>query len=297
VAPAFRASVLERWDAELIQPVLGRLLERIAPLGRAELVRDVTSQYPVQVICGMLGVPMEDHRQFAAWAEAVSTGPMNPEEGVIASRAMREYLSAIVEARRREPMGDFIGDLVSVEIDGERLSDEKIYGFLRLLLPAGAETTYRAMGNALFALLTRPGVLAEVVADRTLIPAVIEEALRWETSVTRVSRVATRDVEVGGCPIPAGAPVIICTGSADRDEARFEDPQSFRIDRPHQGHLAFGTGPHQCLGLHLARLELRVGLNAIFDRLHHLRLDPDAQAPTIGGLAFRSPDALPVLFD
>jgi cytochrome P450 len=153
------------------------------------------------------------------------------------------------------------------------------------------------MGNALCALLSHPDVLAAVIADRELLPAVIEETLRWETSVTMVSRVATVDTEVAGCPIPAGSPVNVLTGSANHDASRFDDPEAWRIDRPPAQHLAFGTGPHQCLGMHLARLELRAGLDAILTGLPGLRLDPDAPARTIAGFAFRGPTTLPVVFD
>jgi cytochrome P450 len=296
VAHAFRASALERWNAELIRPAIDRLLDDLAPRGRADLVRDVTSRYPVQVICGIVGVPVEDHARFHRWAEEINTGPLDPPRGFAASRAMRDYLAPIVADRRREPRGDLISDLVVAEVDGDRLTDEKIYGFLRLLLPAGAETTFRVMGNALTALLTHPEVMAQVAADRDLLPAVIEETLRWETSVTQVSRVATRDVDVAGCPIPAGSAVGVITGSANRDDARFEDPDEWRIDRPAAHHLAFGTGPHQCLGMHLARLELRVGLDSILTRLPGLRLDPDAPPPVIEGYAFRGPTTLPVVY-
>jgi cytochrome P450 len=296
VAHAFRASVLERWDEQLVRPVIHGLLDVIAPTGRADLVRDVTLRYPVQVICGIVGVPIEDHEQFATWAEHINTGPLAPARGRAASEAMRDYLAVLVEARRATPTGDLLSELVHAEVDGERLTDEKIYGFLRLLLPAGAETTFRVMGNALVALLTHPDALAAVRADRARLAAVIEETLRWETSVTMVMRVATRDTEVDGCPIPAGSPVGVITGSANHDEARFADPATWTLDRPAQHHLAFGTGPHQCLGMHLARLELRVGLDAILDRLPDLRLDPDAPPQEIRGFAFRGPDALPVRF-
>jgi cytochrome P450 len=186
---------------------------------------------------------------------------------------------------------------VTAEIDGERLSDEHIYGFLRLLLPAGAETTFRALGNALLALLSRPEVFERVRNDRSLIDAVIEETLRWETSVTMVNRETACPVAFGDVTVPAGASVIVCTGSANHDEARYDNGEEWDLDRPAQAHLAFGTGRHQCLGMHLARLELRVGLNAILDRLPGLRLDPDAPPPHIEGHAFRSPPTLPVLFD
>jgi cytochrome P450 len=297
VAHAFRASALERWDAQLIRPTITRLLDEITPAGRADLVQAITSKYPVQVICGIVGVPLEDSAQFHRWAELINTGPLDPPRGLAASQAMREYLEPIVEDRRHNPGDDLISDLVHAEIDGHQLTDEKIYGFLRLLLPAGAETTYRVMGNALVALLTHPDAMAKVVADRGLVPAVIEETLRWESSVTQVSRVAAADTEIAGCPVESGAPVSVLVGSANHDEARYDAPEDWRIGRPPQHHVAFGTGQHQCLGMHLARLELRVGLDEILTRLPNLRLDSDAPAPLIQGFAFRGPDSIPVVFD
>jgi len=297
VAHAFRASQLEQWDGLLVRPTIERLLDAIAPAGKGDLVLDVTSRYPVQVICGIVGVPLEDSAQFHQWAEEINTGPLHPPVGMAASKAMRDYLAPIVEDRRINPQGDLISDLVHAEIDGERLTDEKIYGFLRLLLPAGAETTFRAMGNALVALLSEPGLYDRVIADPSLLPAVIEETLRWETSVTQVSRVATRDTEISGCPIPAGSAIAVLVASANHDEARYPHSGDFDVDRPAQNHMTFGTGQHQCLGMHLARMELRVGLDAILARLPNLRLDPDAANPNIQGFAFRGPDSLPVLFD
>jgi len=299
VARAFRASQLEQWDSALVRPIIGSLVDRIAGAGRADLVRDITERYPVQVICGIVGVPLEDSEQFAKWAIEINTGPINREVGFAARDAMTEYLRPLVEARRAEPTGDFLSDLVHAEIDGHTLSDERLYGFLRLLLPAGAETTYRVMGNALFALLTHPDTLARVYDDFDLIPAVIEETLRWETSVTMVSRVAARDTEIAGCPVHAGSSVGVVTGAANRDPRHFDRPSEWDIDRPPALHLAFGTGPHQCLGMHLARLELRAGLEEILGRLHNLRLDPDdaGPAPVIEGYAFRSPNRLPVVFE
>ena len=297
VAHAFRASQLTRWEETLVEPSIRMCIEEIAPLGRADLVRDVTRRYPARVICAIVGVPPEDSDRFQAWAEVINGGPMHPEEGMAASRAMEEYLAPLVEARRAEPRGDLLSDLVHAEIDGAQLSDARLYGFLKLLLPAGAETTYRLMGNALTALLVQPGLMARVVADRDLVPALIEETLRWETSVTLVSRVATTDTDIGGCPVAAGSSVAVVVGSANHDEGVYADPERFDLDRPAQNHVAFGTGPHQCLGMHLARMEMRTGLNAILDGLPNLRLDPEAAPPVIEGLAFRGPDALPVVFD
>lgn len=298
VSHAFRRSSLERWEKELIEPTIRELLGAIAPRGRADLVREVTSRYPLQVITSLMGVPVEDVERFQSWAEDVSGGPLDPERGLASSKAMREYLEPIVEDRRRHPRGDVVSDIVHAEIDGERLGDEHIYGFLRLLLPAGAETTYRVFGNTLFALLSNPEALARVRADRSLVPRAIEETLRWETSVTLVMRVAKKDTEVSGCPIAKGTPVSMMLASANRDGEHFDRPDRWDLDRPADpGHLSFGWGRHLCLGMHLARLELRVGVNAVLDQLPNLRFDPEAPPAEIRGHAFRGPVSLPVAFD
>jgi cytochrome P450 len=297
VAQAFRPSALARWEEELIAPTLRALMDSIAPLGRADLVADVTSRYPVQVIAGVLGVPIEDFEQFQRWALDISQGPQDFDRSMPASREMRAYLEPIVADRRAHPRDDLISDIVTAEIDGERLSDEHVYGFLRLLLPAGAETTFRIMGSTLFALLTHPEVLERVLADRSMVDRVIEEVLRWETSVTIVNREALCPVEISGVMVPEGASVLCCTGSANHDELRFDDPESFNPDRNGKSHIAFGTGRHQCLGMHLARLELRTGINAVLDRLPNLRMDPDAPPVKVEGIPFRSPPSLLVLFD
>ncbi|MEX0664127.1 MAG: cytochrome P450 [Acidimicrobiia bacterium] len=297
VAKAFRASALERWGTELIEPSIHALLDGIAPHGRADLVHDITHQFPVQVIAGILGIPVHDYEQFQDWADGITSIAVDPERAAAASDALIDYMLPILEDRRANPREDVVSDLVTAEIDGQRLTDDRILSFIRLLIPAGAETTFRAMGNAFVALLTHPDVLARVTADRTLIPAVIEETLRWETSVTIISRNTTTDTEVAGCPIPAGAALMLMTSSANRDESHYDRSDEWDIDRPPENHLFFGTGRHQCLGMHLARLEMRVGLNAVLDRLPGLRLDPDAPPPAIEGFAFRSPPSIPVVFD
>jgi cytochrome P450 len=297
VSTAFRPSAVARWERELIGPTIDALLDRLAPRGRADLVAEVTRRYPMRVIAGILGVPLDDLDQFMRWAEAVNLGPTAPEAGMAASRAMREYLRPIVEDRRAHPRDDLISDLLRAEVDGERLDDPNLYGFLMLLLPAGAETTFRVMGNCLYALLTHPRDLERVRSDRALLPEAIEETLRWETSVTMISRVATRDTRLAGVEIAAGSAVNLINGSANRDETRFDHSEEWDLDRPDKRHLAFGWGRHLCLGMHLARLELRAGIGAILDRLPGLRLDPAAPRPAIRGLAFRGPERLEVLFD
>jgi cytochrome P450 len=202
-----------------------------------------------------------------------------------------------VADRRADPKDDVISKLVTAEVDGQRLDDEHVYGFLRLLLPAGAETTYRLLGNLLFGLLTNPSQLEEVVADRSLLAPAIEETLRWEAPVQVVAREPTTDVEVAGYALPAGTQMTLCLGSANRDETVFEDPDRFDIHRANaREHLAFAEGPHRCLGEHLARAETLAAMNALLDRLTALELDPGDADPHVHGMAFRSPTALPVTF-
>ncbi|MSO78887.1 MAG: cytochrome P450 [Acidimicrobiia bacterium] len=297
VAPAFRSSQLEKWEDNVIRPSIQMYIDEIATRGKAELVRDVTMRYPVRVICAIVGVPIEDSDQFQEWAQQITQGPIFPEAGLAASKAMSDYLAPLIAQRRITPTGDMISDLVHAEIDGEQLTDERIYGFLKFLLPAGAETTFRALGNALTALLLHPEAMQRVANDRSLVPDLIEEVLRWETSITQVSRIATSDTEIDGCLIPAGSGVAVLVASANHDADHFDDAEDFNLDRASRRHIAFGTGPHMCLGMHLARMEMSVGLNAILDGLPNLRLDPDAPPPVIEGLAFRGPVSLHVLFE
>ncbi|MGI9601701.1 MAG: cytochrome P450 [Acidimicrobiales bacterium] len=296
VAHAFRRSALERWEHELITPTINALLDEMAPAGRADLVAELTAKYPVQVICGIVGVPIDDHDQFHAWAEKINYGPLDPEAGMAASEAMRTYLEPLVADRRAHPRGDLLSELVQAEVDGERLSDERLYGFLRLLLPAGAETTFNVMGSCLLLLAGDTELRDRVIADRDLVAPFIEETLRWESSVTMVARRTTAATEIGGCPIPAGASVTVLTGAADHDPSRWPHAERFDLDREPTSHLAFGTGAHQCLGMHLARMELSVGINAVLDRLPDLRLDPAEPVPAIAGYAFRGPPRVPVVF-
>jgi len=296
VAHAFRPAALERWEQAFVRPILGELLDAIAPRGRAELVGELTARFPVQVICGILGLPRDDVASFLRWSDEINLGPTAPERGRAASRAMAAYFAPRIAARRAAPRDDLLSELVSAELEGERLDDERVLGFLRLLVPAGAETTYRMLGTALLALLEHLEVLAQLRAEPARIPAAIEETLRWEGSVTLAMRVATRDTQLGGCPIAAGTPVQVALGSANRDAARWPEASRWDPSREEQRHLAFGAGPHACLGLGLARLELRVALEQILERLPGLRLDPDEPAPRLQGYAFRGPDRLPVRF-
>jgi cytochrome P450 len=297
VAKAFRPRMLEKWSNELIAATVSELVDGFAADGHADLVRQLTFPFPVQVIARILGLPRADWPSFQRLSTELIGVMQNWERGLAASRDLRSYFGEIIAQRRKEPRDDLVSELVVAEVDGQRLADDEIYPFLMLLLPAGVETTYRSSSSVLFGLLTHPGLLAEVRADHDLLPQVIEEGLRWEPPVLSVMRVALEDVELGGVHIPEGAYVALSLGAANRDPASFADPDAFDIFRDARQHVAFGDGPHMCLGMHLARLETRVLLAAVLDRLPNLRLDPDAQDPHVHGLVFRSPPDLPVLFD
>jgi len=296
IGGAFRRQALTDWETSFIEPTVQTLIDRFAPRGDAELVRELTFHYPIQVIAKILGVPVEDYRTFARLSIELISIAVDFERGMKASRDLREYLASIVAARRVEPKDDLISMLVQADIDGEPLPDEEIYGFLRLLLPAGAETTQRLLGTLLLALLQNPEQLEAVKADRKLLGNAIEEALRWESPVQMTSRENLVDVELSGVHIPAGSHISVVIGSGNHDEEVFEDPERFDIFRDGPPHLAFGEGPHRCLGEHLARLETTVAMNALLDRLPDIRLEPGDSDPHVHGSAFRSPNCVPVSF-
>jgi cytochrome P450 len=286
----------------------GILANSVLPFGHSRMVTEtvggeqVAAQSPfLRAIDPELVVPIVvflasracgfTHHNYSACAGRYARVFIGLAEGWLAGSCSRptadDVAAHLAEVSATEPFS---------EIDGEHLSDEEIFSFLRLLLPAGVETTYRSTGNLLFGLLSSPEQLEAVRSDRSLIPQAIEEAIRWEAPLLIITRVASRDTELAGMPIPAGAAVMPMLGAADRDENRYRDPDRFDIFRPQVPHISFGHGVHVCLGMHLARLEMRVALELLFDRLPDLRLDPEGKDPHIRGQVFRSPTSLPVLF-
>ena len=296
VAPSFRSKVLERWEEDLVALVVNELIDGFIERGRSDLVRDITFNFPVQVIARILGLPLSDYPKFQRWALELTSVAANFERGMAASAALRDYFVDVMAERRATPGDDLISDLVRAEVDGERLSDEEIYSFLRLLLPAGVETTYRASGSLLFALLHDRAQFDALSNDRSLYPQAFEEVVRWEPPVTVILRRAARDTELAGVKIEQGADIALMIGAANRDERKYTDPDRYDMFREQRQHVGFGFGVHVCLGMHLARMESRVAINTLFDRLGPFTLDPEAEPPHIEGMAFRSPLSLPVVF-
>jgi cytochrome P450 len=297
VSTAFRPKAMERWENELAVGAGGDLIDRFADRGRAELVREFTYPYPTQIIAGILGLPRSDHVQFQRWSTSILGFYTDQERAVSTAGEVKKYVAEILADRRKAPREDLISDLAHAELEGERLSDEEIFSFILLLLPAGVETTFRSAGNLLLTLLLDPERLATVREERTLIPKAIEELLRFETPLLNITRLATKDTDLGGVAIPAGSTVMLMLAAANHDELRYPDSELFDPGREDpKPHISFGNGPHVCLGMHLARMEMRVALNLLLDRLPGLRLDPEADDPHIRGQVFRSPTSIPVVF-
>jgi cytochrome P450 len=295
VSKAFKQSALLQWEPEVIDPICDQLVDEFKNDGEVDLVKAVTFEFPTRVTASLLGLPQEDLEMFRRLSLDLISITDNIEAGLTASVELGTYFQEQVDQRRSKMTDDVIGDLVAAEIDGEKLTDEAIISFLRLLLPAGLETTYRSSGNLLALLLTHTDQLEELQADRDLIPAAIEEGIRYETPLVLVTRNTTRDVEMHGITIPEGAQVNLCMGSANRDDKRWENPNAFDIHRPRRAHISFAGGIHSCLGMHLARVETKAMLNSIFDRVTDLQLIPDEDTKIVG-MPFRSPKHLPVTF-
>jgi cytochrome P450 len=295
VSAAFKSNALARWEPAIVRPICNSLIDEFVDAGEADLVRDFTFEFPTRVIAKLLGLPADDLPTFRRRAVQLINYTAKYERAFEASAALKDYFLEQIEQRKAKPTDDIIGDLVTADIDGEKLSDEAIYSFLRLLLPAGLETTYRSSGNLLFQLLTHPDQFDAVQANHELIPPAIEEGLRFETPLTTVQRFTTEDTELEGVKIPAHSAVDVCIGSANRDEHRWERSEEFDIFRKHMPHISFAAGEHTCLGLHLARMETRVALECLLSRLTNIKLVTDND-PHIYGQPFRSPTALPVTF-
>jgi cytochrome P450 len=296
VSPSFRAKLLDRWRRDLVAVVVDELIDRFASRGRADLVREFTFVFPVYVIARVMGLPREDSARFQRLSIELLNVFYNWDRGIAASASLKAYFRGVLAERRREPRDDLISTLAQSEIDGTRLTDDEIFAFLLLILPAGFETTYRATGNLLVGLLTEPTLLERIRADRSMLPGAVEEALRWEPPIASVMRTTTRECELAGIAIQSGAMVNVSIAAANRDPARYPDPDRFDPTRTNIAHLTFGAGPHLCLGAHLARMEATVAVNALLDRLPDMRLDASEPTPTITGVALRSPAAVPIEF-
>ncbi len=301
--PAFSPKRAQWWTDNWIATLVDEAISAFEPAGRAELNAELCSRIPLQTITSSFGLSRQEALDFRERTEGTGMQAMagtDPEVLVERHQRTTEMLHRVIEDRRVHPQDDLITALVQSEIeeDGQRhlLSDDEIYGFSRLILTAGSGTTWRQLGILLIALLREPDLLDAVRQDRSLLRRSIDEAVRWEPTDPIFRRLVTKDVTLCGVDVPAGAVMEMNLGSANHDETRWADPEHFDPHRPLKPNLGFAGGPHVCLGMHVARAEMWVAMNAVLDRLPNLRFDPDVPNVRIIGLEHRGPNAIPVLF-
>jgi hypothetical protein len=271
-----RVAALEPRIRELARAHLDALLAK----GAGDFITDFAGKLPMDVISELLGVPESDRAELRAWADAV----VHRDEGVagiphsaqLAVGRIFDYFTAHIEARKQRPRDDLTDALLAAEMDGDRLSEREVLGFLFLMIIAGNETTTKLLGNAVYWLWRNPGERARVSADAALIPRWVEETLRYDNSTQALSRYVTRDLELHGAKLREGEKLVLLIGAANRDERVFPDPDRFDVLRDTGASLAFGQGNHFCLGAALARLEGRVALEELQRRAPDWSIDPAA---------------------
>ncbi|MFD8985060.1 cytochrome P450 [Streptomyces sp. NPDC059564] len=283
-----------------IQSITDRLLDAIVPAGHTDLVADFALPLPVTVISELLGVPVDDRHDFQRWTDRiVMRGAKLPDVAVVSEawQHMRAYVTELIRAKRAHPGDDLLSGLITARDEEQRLNEDELIAMVFLLLAAGYITTVNLIGGGIATLLAHPDQLDLLRSDPELLPDAIEEFLRYDGPVSPgIARFAREDVEIAGVTIPRGATVLIASAIADRDPARFPDPDLLDITRQDNAHLAFGHGIHYCLGAPLARLEGQIAIGAALRRLPGLALavPPEEIRWRPGGL--RGPESLPVTF-
>jgi cytochrome P450 len=268
-----RIAALNDSIEQLAEDLVGRL---DGAAGSADFVGDFASVLPSMVIADLLGVPREDRDQFRQWSRMlVQADPTHGQtaDALSAMASMYNYFTDFLADRRRSPRNDLMSALVSAEIDGVRLTDEELLGFCALLLLAGTETTTNLLGNAAVVLAQHPDSRRRLAADHALLGPAIEELLRYDSPVQGLCRTLSHDVTLHNITMSRGESVLLLFGSANRDERVFADPDVFDIDRKPEHQVAFGKGVHFCLGAALARMEARIALTALLERLPNWDVD------------------------
>jgi cytochrome P450 len=284
-----------------VQEITRQLIAALKSQTEGDLVSTLSGPLPTMVIAEMLGVEPERLDDFKRWSDDVVLGTSRPTDEAIRTRvrqsgmALRHYFEHLIDRRRTDPGEDVITALVRAEEEHDMLSAAEILALAVLLLLAGNETTTNLIGNAVRNLLSHPEELTKVRADRTLVPSLVEEALRYESPVQLLPRLTTHEVELEGGKIPAGATVFLLLGSANRDERKFPEADRFDVARNPQDHVAFGYGIHYCLGAPLARLEGRIALEALLFDCPPFTCTRE-QLPQIASLLVRGVQMLPVRF-
>lgn len=277
-----------------IEEITTELLDAMEGHDEVDLMRALAYPLPMAVICELLGVPSDDQERFKGWVPTQLSGG-DPESMAQATTALLGYLYELIESKRSQQADDLLTGLVRSSDDG-KLNSQELVSMAFLLLVAGNETTVNLIGNGAYALLRHPDQLAALRADRSLMPAAVDELLRYESPVNTSSlRFTTEPIEVGGVVIPEGELMVVALTSANRDESQFPDAASLDIHRQAGANLSFGHGIHYCVGAQLARLEAQIAFDRLFDRFPHIRLAADpADLRWQPGTALRGLRSLPV---
>ncbi|MFO0688620.1 MAG: cytochrome P450 [Myxococcota bacterium] len=292
--PTFRPITVARTDRGPMIDLAHELIDAFEGRSVVDLMEGFARRFPLAIICSMLGIPREAEADFQRWANGLLSFPFDPEGARRAGKEFTAYLEPIVRECRRAPRGDVLSQLLLAEVEGRRLTDEEVLSHIRLLFPTGVETTSSAIGSLLYALLSDEERYRQVVEKPATREDVVEELLRWESPVAITPRVsAAEPIEFEGVAIPADAWVLFCYAAANRDPLVYRRPHRFDPSRPAGHLLSFGPGPRQCPGMHIARKELGVALDAFCERLPRMRLiDEEASRPS--GMVLRRPDELRV---
>ncbi|MCO6058534.1 cytochrome P450 [Pseudomonas sp. MOB-449] len=307
--PAFMPENVNKWRGQIDELIREEFLKPLVPQKKADLMA-FGLELPIRIMYALMGFPSDDpskYKQYAAWALAMVGGnqidPAKMEDARkragIAVKGLYDAIQEVVVRRRAEGSqgDDVIGRLLRAEFEGRTLDDHEVITFTRSLLPAAGETTTRMFGSVMALLLTTPGLLERVKADRSLIPKLMDETTRYEPVATFKVRETAKEVEFHGVKIPKGSFVQCMVVSANRDEDAFENPEVFDIDRKLKPSFGFGFGPHMCIGQFIAKVEINCSINAILDLFPNIRLDPTQPAPVIEGAQLRGTSSLPVIWD
>lgn len=267
VHQVFTPRVVREYEPHM-RRVVNELIDGVIERGECDFVEDIAVDFPLIVIAGILGVPIEDRRRLFEWTNMFADTGISPEQGTQLMTDMAVYVMGLVARRRQDPRDDLLSALIAAEVDGERLNDLEVTAHFAQLMAAGNETTRNGMAGGLLALMNHPDQRARLLADPSLIDGAVEEILRWHTPVIYQARTATRDVEIEGVPVAEDDLVVLWFASGNRDGRVFADPDTFDVTRAAERQMAFGAGGrHFCLGNQLARYELRIAFEEILRRM------------------------------